>query len=100
MPRSSTGGRFEANDSPRKGVIRMIVGGPAGGDSQRARKAQVQGAYGLAINEVMDVGAGRHPLILFRQTEQSEHKVSCNDALAITAPVGQLRSWAYLHRLR
>ncbi|KAL0412068.1 UNVERIFIED_CONTAM: hypothetical protein Slati_3796500 [Sesamum latifolium] len=33
MPRSSTIGKAEASDPPRKGVIKMIVGGPAGGDS-------------------------------------------------------------------
>ncbi|KAL0415853.1 UNVERIFIED_CONTAM: hypothetical protein Slati_3417200 [Sesamum latifolium] len=33
-------GKVEANDPPRKGVIRMIAYGLAGGDSQRARKAQ------------------------------------------------------------
>ncbi|KAL0355874.1 UNVERIFIED_CONTAM: hypothetical protein Sradi_4034300 [Sesamum radiatum] len=30
------GSRAEANDPPRKGVIRMIVGGPIGGDSHHA----------------------------------------------------------------
>ncbi|KAL0451448.1 UNVERIFIED_CONTAM: hypothetical protein Slati_1122900 [Sesamum latifolium] len=37
IPRSSMMEKAEVNDPPRKGVIRMIVGGPAGGDSQRAR---------------------------------------------------------------
>ncbi|KAL0295856.1 UNVERIFIED_CONTAM: hypothetical protein Sangu_3181100 [Sesamum angustifolium] len=31
--------RAETNDPPPRGVIRMIVGGPAGGDSHQARKA-------------------------------------------------------------
>ncbi|KAL0446537.1 UNVERIFIED_CONTAM: hypothetical protein Slati_1781600 [Sesamum latifolium] len=39
IPRSSMMGKAEVNDSPRKRVIRMIVGGPTDGDSQRARKA-------------------------------------------------------------
>ncbi|KAL0455772.1 UNVERIFIED_CONTAM: hypothetical protein Slati_0916400 [Sesamum latifolium] len=39
MPRTSMMGKVEVNDPPRKGVIRMITGDPAGGDSQRARKA-------------------------------------------------------------
>ncbi|KAL0451574.1 UNVERIFIED_CONTAM: hypothetical protein Slati_1135500 [Sesamum latifolium] len=88
MPRSSTGGKFEANHSPsprRKGVLRMIVGGLAGEDSQRARKAEVRGAHGLVVKEVVDVGAMEDtPLIQFGQAEQSEPRVSCNDALVIT----------------
>ncbi|KAL0445385.1 UNVERIFIED_CONTAM: hypothetical protein Slati_2261200 [Sesamum latifolium] len=39
MPMTSMMGQAEASDPPRKGVIRMIAGGPAGRDSQRARKA-------------------------------------------------------------
>ncbi|KAL0462937.1 UNVERIFIED_CONTAM: hypothetical protein Slati_0181300 [Sesamum latifolium] len=39
MPRTSMMGRAEVNDPPRKEIIRMIAGGPIGGDSQRARKA-------------------------------------------------------------
>ncbi|KAL0439423.1 UNVERIFIED_CONTAM: hypothetical protein Slati_2425300 [Sesamum latifolium] len=33
VPRTSMMGRTEVNDPPRKGIIRMITGGPAGGDS-------------------------------------------------------------------
>ncbi|KAL0394904.1 UNVERIFIED_CONTAM: hypothetical protein Slati_4456600 [Sesamum latifolium] len=40
VPRTSMMGRIKVNDPPRKGIIRMITGGPAGGDSQRPRKAQ------------------------------------------------------------
>ncbi|KAL0430720.1 UNVERIFIED_CONTAM: Transposon Ty3-G Gag-Pol polyprotein [Sesamum radiatum] len=40
MPWASAMGRAEVNDPPRKGIIRMITGGPNEGDSQRARKAQ------------------------------------------------------------
>ncbi|KAL0462556.1 UNVERIFIED_CONTAM: hypothetical protein Slati_0143200 [Sesamum latifolium] len=42
MPRSSINGKAEVSDPLRKGVIRMIAEGPAGGDSQRARKAQIR----------------------------------------------------------
>ncbi|KAL0412298.1 UNVERIFIED_CONTAM: hypothetical protein Slati_3819500 [Sesamum latifolium] len=55
MPKSSTTEKVEVSDPPTKCVIRMIIGGPAGGDSQRARKAQVREAYGTSIREVMDV---------------------------------------------
>ncbi|KAL0444079.1 UNVERIFIED_CONTAM: hypothetical protein Slati_2130600 [Sesamum latifolium] len=55
IPSSSTGGKSKVNDLPRKGVIRMIVGGPIGGDSQRARKTQIRETSGVAIKEVMDV---------------------------------------------
>ncbi|KAL0461265.1 UNVERIFIED_CONTAM: hypothetical protein Slati_0014100 [Sesamum latifolium] len=55
IPRSSTTGKAEVSDPPRKCVIRMTVGGSARGDSQRARKAQIRVAYGTLIREVMDV---------------------------------------------
>ncbi|KAL0451253.1 UNVERIFIED_CONTAM: hypothetical protein Slati_1103400 [Sesamum latifolium] len=38
MPGSSINGKAKVSDPFRKGVIRMIAGGPAGGDSQKARK--------------------------------------------------------------
>ncbi|KAK4385835.1 hypothetical protein Sango_2707500 [Sesamum angolense] len=52
-------GKTEVNDLPRKGVIRMIVGGPVGGDSQRARKTQerrgprTQGNNALVITTLL-----------------------------------------------
>ncbi|KAL0427974.1 UNVERIFIED_CONTAM: hypothetical protein Slati_2972200 [Sesamum latifolium] len=65
-------GKAEVNDPPSKGVIRMIAGDPAGGDSQRARKAQVREAYGTMIKEIMDVEpANGAPLIQFNQDEQN-----------------------------
>ncbi|KAL0451566.1 UNVERIFIED_CONTAM: hypothetical protein Slati_1134700 [Sesamum latifolium] len=36
------GNKGENNDIPRKGVIRMITGGPSGGDSHHARKSQIR----------------------------------------------------------
>ncbi|KAL0405953.1 UNVERIFIED_CONTAM: hypothetical protein Slati_3909200 [Sesamum latifolium] len=86
MPRTSMMGKAEVNDPPRKGVIRMIAGGPAGGDSQKARKAQVREAYGTIVKEIMDVEpANDAPLIQFDQEEQSGSRISGNDALVITA---------------
>ncbi|KAL0410492.1 UNVERIFIED_CONTAM: hypothetical protein Slati_3638900 [Sesamum latifolium] len=64
----------------------MITGGPIGGDSQRARKAQVREAYGTTVKEIMDVKpANDAPLIQFDQEEQSGTRIPGNDALVITA---------------
>ncbi|KAL0440085.1 UNVERIFIED_CONTAM: hypothetical protein Slati_2491500 [Sesamum latifolium] len=85
IPRSSMTEQTEAND-PQKGEIRMIAGGPAGGDSQRARKAQVRETYGTAVREVMDIElANDAPLIQFDQKERSGPRTPDNDALVITA---------------
>ncbi|KAL0453602.1 UNVERIFIED_CONTAM: hypothetical protein Slati_1338300 [Sesamum latifolium] len=78
-------GKTEVNDLLRKGVIRMI-GGPTGGDSQRARNAQVLDAYGTVVGEVMDVApANDTPLIQFDQEERGGPRTPGNDALVITA---------------
>ncbi|KAL0430605.1 UNVERIFIED_CONTAM: hypothetical protein Sradi_0686500 [Sesamum radiatum] len=64
----------------------MIAGGPAGGDSQKARKAQVREAYGTTVKEIMDVEpANDAPLIQFNQEEHSGPRMPGNDALVITA---------------
>ncbi|KAL0457808.1 UNVERIFIED_CONTAM: hypothetical protein Slati_0408000 [Sesamum latifolium] len=85
MPRSSIMGKAEVSDPPRKGVIRMITGGPAGGDSQRARKAQIQEAYGTSMKEVMNVEPAEDtPLIQFGQEERHGPRTQGNDALDIT----------------
>ncbi|KAL0361145.1 UNVERIFIED_CONTAM: hypothetical protein Sradi_3799000 [Sesamum radiatum] len=79
-------GKTEASDPPRKGVIRMIAGGPTGGDSQRARKAQVREAYGTTVKEIMDVEPTNDaPLIQFDQEEHRGPRIPGNDALVITA---------------
>ncbi|KAL0446462.1 UNVERIFIED_CONTAM: hypothetical protein Slati_1774100 [Sesamum latifolium] len=84
MPRSSLNGKAEVSDPPRKGVIRMIAGGPAGGDSQRARKAKIREAYGTIIKEVIDVEPAEDtPLIQFGQEEQCGPRTQGNDALVI-----------------
>ncbi|KAL0455597.1 UNVERIFIED_CONTAM: hypothetical protein Slati_0898900 [Sesamum latifolium] len=83
--KSSINGKAEVSDPPRKGVIRIIAGGPAGGDSQRARKAQVQEACGIIIKEMMDVETAEGtPLIQFGQEEQRGPWTQGNDALVIT----------------
>ncbi|KAL0420785.1 UNVERIFIED_CONTAM: hypothetical protein Slati_3101400 [Sesamum latifolium] len=86
MPRTSMMGRPKVNDPPRKGVIRMIAGSPAGGDSQRARKAKVRETYEIKMKEIMDVEpANDAPLIQFDQEEQNRAGIPGNDALVITA---------------
>ncbi|KAL0320368.1 UNVERIFIED_CONTAM: hypothetical protein Sradi_5298300 [Sesamum radiatum] len=85
MPRSSMIGKAETSDLPRKGVIRMIAGGPTGGDSQRARKAQVREAYGITVKEIMDVEpANDAALIQFDQEEHSGLRIPGINTLVIT----------------
>ncbi|KAL0412101.1 UNVERIFIED_CONTAM: hypothetical protein Slati_3799800 [Sesamum latifolium] len=86
IPRTSMMGKLEASDPPRKGVIRMIAGGPAGGDSQRARKAQVREAYEATVKEIMEVEpANEAALIQLDQEEHSRPRMPGNDALVIMA---------------
>ncbi|KAL0312772.1 UNVERIFIED_CONTAM: hypothetical protein Sradi_5676500 [Sesamum radiatum] len=85
-------GRTEVNDPPRKGIIKMITGGPADGDSQRARKAQVREAYGIKMKEIMDVEpADDTPLIQFDQEEHSGPRIPGHDALVITALLDNMK---------
>ncbi|KAL0444498.1 UNVERIFIED_CONTAM: hypothetical protein Slati_2172500 [Sesamum latifolium] len=53
MPKTPMTGKAEVNDPPRKGVIRMIAGGPATGDSQRAGKAQEQNGPRIPGNDAL-----------------------------------------------
>ncbi|KAL0298798.1 UNVERIFIED_CONTAM: hypothetical protein Sradi_6539600 [Sesamum radiatum] len=86
MPRPSIMGKTKVNDQRRNGVIRMIVGGPIGGDSQRGRKAQVREAYETLAREVMDAESSNDaPLIHFGQEERHGPRTQGNDALVITA---------------
>ncbi|KAL0423635.1 UNVERIFIED_CONTAM: hypothetical protein Sradi_0898300 [Sesamum radiatum] len=79
-------GKVEVTDPPTKGVIRMIAGGPVGGDLQKARKAQVQEVYGTSTREVIEVEpANDAPLIQFDQEERRWPKTQGNDALVISA---------------
>ncbi|KAL0329226.1 UNVERIFIED_CONTAM: hypothetical protein Sradi_4909300 [Sesamum radiatum] len=50
-------GKVDTSDPPCKGVIRMIVGYPNGGDPHRARKSQVREAHDMTVKEVLDVVA-------------------------------------------
>ncbi|KAL0430404.1 UNVERIFIED_CONTAM: hypothetical protein Sradi_0666400 [Sesamum radiatum] len=85
IPRTSIMGKAEASDPPKKGVIRMIAGGPTNRDSQKARKAQVREAYGTTVKEIIDVEPTNDaPLIQFDQEEHREPRIPDSDALVIT----------------
>ncbi|KAL0404343.1 UNVERIFIED_CONTAM: hypothetical protein Sradi_2075100 [Sesamum radiatum] len=71
---------------PRKGVIRMIAGGPARGDSHQARKSQVREAHQISVKEVLDIEAVEDALVIrFRRAERSGPQTIHNDALVIKA---------------
>ncbi|KAL0458558.1 UNVERIFIED_CONTAM: hypothetical protein Slati_0483000 [Sesamum latifolium] len=81
-----TSGGGENDDIPRTGVIRMIAGGPSGGDSHQAWKSQVREAHQISIKEVLDVETMEDaPLIQFGRAERSGPQTMHNDALVITA---------------
>ncbi|KAK4388450.1 hypothetical protein Sango_2451600 [Sesamum angolense] len=78
--------RAETNEPTHKGVIRTIVGGPVGGDSHHARKAQVREAHDVSLKEILDVEAMEDvPLIQFGRMEKTGPKNFHNDVLVITA---------------
>ncbi|KAL0410804.1 UNVERIFIED_CONTAM: hypothetical protein Slati_3670100 [Sesamum latifolium] len=84
--KQTSGSKGENDDIPRKGVIRMIAGGPSGGDSHQARKSQVREAHQISIKEVLDVETVEDaPLIQFGRAERSGPQTKHNDALVITA---------------
>ncbi|KAL0448744.1 UNVERIFIED_CONTAM: Pro-Pol polyprotein [Sesamum latifolium] len=85
-PKIGTNEKIDPNDPPRKGVIRMITGGPIGGDSHHARKAEIRKAHNKTITEVLDVETAEDaPIIQFARAEHSGPKSAHNDALVITA---------------
>ncbi|KAL0411873.1 UNVERIFIED_CONTAM: hypothetical protein Slati_3777000 [Sesamum latifolium] len=84
--KQTSGSKGENDNIPRKGVIRMIAGGPSGGDSHQARKSQVREAHQISIKEVLDVETMEDaPLIQFGRAERSGPQTMHNDALVITA---------------
>ncbi|KAL0446118.1 UNVERIFIED_CONTAM: hypothetical protein Slati_1739700 [Sesamum latifolium] len=85
-PKIAANEKTDTSDLPRKGVIRMITGGPIGGDSYHARKAEVRRAHNETIKEVLDVEITEDtPIIQFGRAEHTGPKSSHNDALIITA---------------
>ncbi|KAL0405503.1 UNVERIFIED_CONTAM: hypothetical protein Slati_3864200 [Sesamum latifolium] len=84
-PKMRTNEKADLNDPPRKGVIRMITGGPIGGDSHHARKAEIRKAHNKTITKILDVETSEDTLIIqFERAEHSGPKSSHNDALVIT----------------
>ncbi|KAL0445092.1 UNVERIFIED_CONTAM: hypothetical protein Slati_2231900 [Sesamum latifolium] len=81
-----SGSKGEVTDLPRKGIIRIIVGGPSGVNSHHARKSQIREVHDISLREVLEVEAMEDtPIIQFGRTEQSGPRTSHNDALVITA---------------
>ncbi|KAL0444470.1 UNVERIFIED_CONTAM: hypothetical protein Slati_2169700 [Sesamum latifolium] len=92
--RQASGSKEDNNDIPRKGVIRMITGGPLGGDSHRARKSQIREAYDMSLKKVIEVEAMEDtPLIQFERAEWSGSRTSHNDALVIIAVLANYEVW-------
>ncbi|KAL0449333.1 UNVERIFIED_CONTAM: hypothetical protein Slati_1489700 [Sesamum latifolium] len=56
-PQAGMKEKMGLNIMPRKGIIRMITGGPVGADSHHARKAEIKKAHSEMITEVLDVEA-------------------------------------------
>ncbi|KAL0356312.1 UNVERIFIED_CONTAM: hypothetical protein Sradi_4078100 [Sesamum radiatum] len=83
--KQTTGAKEDHNDIPGKGLIRMIAGGPLGGDSHQAQKSQVQEAHQICIKEVRDIEVMEDaPIIQFGRAERSGPQTIHNDALVIT----------------
>ncbi|KAL0433951.1 UNVERIFIED_CONTAM: hypothetical protein Slati_2729400 [Sesamum latifolium] len=69
-PKMGTNEKIDPNDPPRKGVIRMIIGGPIRGDSHHARKAEIRRAHNETITEILDVEIVEDaPIIQFRRAK-------------------------------
>ncbi|KAL0313201.1 UNVERIFIED_CONTAM: Transposon Ty3-G Gag-Pol polyprotein [Sesamum radiatum] len=86
--KQSTGAKEDNNNIPRKGVIRMIGGGPSEGDSHQARKSQVREAHQISIKEVLDIEAVEDAYVIqFGRAERSGPQTIHNDTLVITAMI-------------
>ncbi|KAL0416060.1 UNVERIFIED_CONTAM: hypothetical protein Slati_3437900 [Sesamum latifolium] len=84
-PQAGIKKKMDPNNVPRKGIIRMITGGPVGGDSHHARKAEIRRAHSETITEVLDVEATEEtPVIQLGELNARDPGVP-NDALVITA---------------
>ncbi|KAL0402119.1 UNVERIFIED_CONTAM: hypothetical protein Slati_4241800 [Sesamum latifolium] len=86
--KQTSGSKEDNNDILRKGVIRMIAGGPSRGDSHQARKSRAWEAHQTAIKEVLDIETMEDaPIIQFGRAERSGPQTTHNDALVITATI-------------
>ncbi|KAL0409604.1 UNVERIFIED_CONTAM: Transposon Ty3-G Gag-Pol polyprotein [Sesamum radiatum] len=84
--KQTSGSKGEKDDIPRKGVIRMIAGGPSGGDSHQARKSLVREAHQISIRKVLDIETTEDaPIIQFGRVERSGPQTIHNNELVITA---------------
>ncbi|KAL0440285.1 UNVERIFIED_CONTAM: hypothetical protein Slati_2511500 [Sesamum latifolium] len=84
-PQAGMKEKMDPNNVPRKGIIRMITGGPVGGDSHQARKTEIRRAHSETIIEVLDVEATEEtPVIQFERAERSGPRNAHNDALVMT----------------
>ncbi|KAL0373918.1 UNVERIFIED_CONTAM: hypothetical protein Sradi_3307500 [Sesamum radiatum] len=85
--KQTPGGKGENDDIPCKGVIRMIIGGPSGGDSHKPRKSQVREAHQISMKEVLDVETMEDaPHIQLGRAERSGPQTVHNDALGGIRP--------------
>ncbi|KAL0431932.1 UNVERIFIED_CONTAM: hypothetical protein Sradi_0819200, partial [Sesamum radiatum] len=55
--RQASGSNGDNHDVPRKGVIRMITGGPLEEDSHHVQKSQIREAYDMSLKKVIEVEA-------------------------------------------
>ncbi|KAL0320047.1 UNVERIFIED_CONTAM: hypothetical protein Sradi_5266200 [Sesamum radiatum] len=86
--KQTPGNKEDNNDVPRKGIIRMIAGGPSGGDSHQVRKSQVREAHQISIKEALDIEIVEDaPIIQFGRAERPGPQTIHNDALVITAMI-------------
>ncbi|KAK4402617.1 hypothetical protein Sango_1002400 [Sesamum angolense] len=89
QPQDSTSAQTRNTDNlPTAGVIAVISGGPAGGDSANARKALVRatrGSHWQASIQVYNVNSKKQEEISFNSQDMDPMRHQNNDALVISA---------------
>ncbi|KAL0286057.1 UNVERIFIED_CONTAM: hypothetical protein Sangu_2751800 [Sesamum angustifolium] len=89
QPQDSTSSQTRNTDNlPTAGVIAVISGGPAGGDSVNARKALVRatrGSHWQASIQVYNVNSEKQEEISFNSQDMDPMRNQNNDALVISA---------------
>ncbi|KAL0291941.1 UNVERIFIED_CONTAM: hypothetical protein Sradi_7008900 [Sesamum radiatum] len=80
------GAKEDNNDIPRKGIIRLISGGPTGRDSHQARKSQVREAHQTS-RSLGHRSNRRRSCYTIRTSRKSGPQTIHNDALVITAMI-------------
>ncbi|KAL0386318.1 UNVERIFIED_CONTAM: hypothetical protein Sradi_3026100 [Sesamum radiatum] len=84
--KQTSGGKEDNNDIPRKGIIRLISGGPTGRDSHQARKSQVREAHQTS-RSLGHRSNRRRSCYTIRTSRKSGPQTIHNDALVITAMI-------------